>query len=248
MSRCRYLPCAPVALRLRSTLPVSDICSFVAGCFCRSAVDASLVCPWEKGYALTCYACGLSSLFQSFGVSQCPDLMCDLLVHTLQVRTPVVFVVVVSWWCLARGIRGGCLVYAICELNIALPWPNKRLLLPLSQVLQVSPSSWRILRSGTGAAGCRLYHSGHTAVRTKQTGALSMQAALVTLSPISPMPTSRSSVQRLCSRCPCTYIHPSSASPVVWRTGMSCTVLLYMHLSAKPESCASVQINYSFQS
>jgi hypothetical protein len=110
--------------------------------------------------------------------------MCDLLVHTLQVRTPVVFVVVVSWWCLARGIRGGCLVYAICELNIALPWPNKRLLLPLSQVLQVSPSSWRILRSGTGAAGCRLYHSGHTAVRTKQTGALSMQAALVTLSPI----------------------------------------------------------------
>lgn len=151
----------------------------------------------------------------------------------------------------------GCLVYAICELNIVLPWPSKRLSLPLSQGLL---PSWRILRSETGAAGCRLYHSCHTAVHTKQTGALSMQAALVTLSPI----PSRSSPDALCWTCPpyaqahvhapcictpptTTYI-PSSASPVTWRSGMSCTVPLYMHLSAKPESCASVQINYSLQS
>ena len=75
-----------------------------------------------------------------------------------------------------------------------------------------------------------------------------MQAALVTLSPI-PRSRSRSSVLSVCAcRAHVPYIHPSSASAVVWRTGMSCTVPLYMHLSAKPESCASVQINYSLQS
>jgi hypothetical protein len=174
MSRCRYLPCAPVALRKRSTLPVSDICSFVAGCFCRSAVDASSGCPWEKGYALL-------AMLAVYRVYSNPSAYRSALTScVICLSTPFKFV---HQSYLSLSFLGGvllgayaaeCLVYAICELNIALPWPSKRLL----------PSSWRILRSGTGAAGCRLYHSGHTAVRTKQTGALSMQAALVTLSPI----------------------------------------------------------------
>ena len=139
--------------------------------------------------------------------------MICLSVHTL-LTIPVVFVVSCSGH--TRRVLG--MVYAICELDIGLPWPSKRLLLPLS-FPSLFPSR-RILRSETGAAGCRLYHSGHTTVHTKQTGALSMQAALVTLSPIA------SSRQiHLCSPMSCHYyLHPSSASPVVWRSGMPCTV------------------------
>ena len=110
------------------------------------------------------------------------------------------------------------------NLTSAYRGPNDRLSLPLLPVL----IPWRILRSGTGGAGCRLYHSRHTACATavhpKQTGALSMQAALVTLSPMS----THIQIQILCAH-PCTVLLLTSSQrlsrALAFRDALHCTPL-----------------------
>ena len=188
--------------------------------------------------------CFAASLFQSFGVSQqCSDLICDLPVcshlssYTRRIRR--------RRFCLGAYAAVACLIYAICELDIGLPWPSKRLLLPLS-FPSLFPSR-RILRSETGAAA-----AGYT-------------SPVILL--FTPSKRERLACRRHLSRCrPCPHpdrsicAHPCPGITVLLLTshpaplplsgapGCPAPHLLYMHLSAKPESCASVQINYSLQS